>query len=104
MKQEVAACTKAKENQMEDFRSAPEVRKFLKANGFDKVKVRHSNSPFGGKSLYFVRLTDIPQGVTLVYSGGPNSDNTFGDHAPTVGRIAGLRRLLDQTGNARCDH
>lgn len=87
-----------------EFQKASEVRKFLKGKGFPNIKVRHTNNPFGGRDLFFVGLTDIPAGTTLVYSGGSNSPSkTFGDNAEVVKRIANMRELLADT-NARVDH
>ena len=87
-----------------EFQKTSEVRKFLKENGFLKVKVRFGRAPFSGcPDLFFVGLTDIPEGVTLVTAGGSlTSTRTFGNHAPTVKRIAELRELLNsRTLNAK---
>lgn len=87
------------------FERAAEVRAFLKQHGYEKVKVRWSSNPFGGKGLFFVSLTDIPPNVTLVSTGGSlEPSNTYGDHAPTIKRIADLRALLKTTDNATVDH
>ena len=86
-----------------EFKSSHEVRKFLKGKGFDKIKVRYSNNPFGGKGLFFVNLTDIPKGTVLIHQSGSNIETkTFGDNAEVVLRIAKLREVLKETENARC--
>ena len=84
------------------FSSAAEVRKFLKPHGFDKIKVRWGNNPFGGEGKFFVELTDIPEGVTLIHSSGSKTPaKTFGDvkaeASGVLGRIAKLRELLAKT-------
>ena len=89
---------------MTEFQTSHQVRAFLKDNGFTKISVRFRDNPFGGRGLFFVKLTDIPAGVTLIHSSGSDIETkTFGDHATTVQRIADLREALKDT-NARADH
>ena len=69
------------------FATAQEVRKFLKGKGFEKVKVRWGDNPFGGEGRFWVSPTDIPEGVACVYSGGSNTpERTFSsDKGVTAG-------------------
>ena len=80
---------------MQRFNTAPELRAFLKTNGFPKVKVRYTDSPFGGEGRYLVTLTDIPPKVLLLHvSGSQGPACTYGDDKVSVERIANLRKLL----------
>ncbi len=89
---------------MTEFNNAHEVRAMLKPHGFNKIKVKYMSNPFGGAGLYFVTLTDIPAGVTLIHSSGSKEPSkTYGDNAEVVGRIAKLRDLLKET-NASVNH
>jgi len=89
------------------FSSAAEVRAFLKPHGFDKISVRWGDNPFGGEGKFFVKLTDKPEGITLIQAGGSNiKPATYGDKAAqesgVLDRIAKLREILEKTINARC--
>ena len=87
------------------FAKAPEVRKFLKTKGFDKVKVRWGNNPFGGDGRFWVTLTDIPKGVACVYDSGTENtpERTFtSDKGVTAKRFSLLREALQDT-NASVD-
>lgn len=81
------------------FATAQEVRKFLKGFGFEKVKVRWGNNPFGGEGRFWVTPTDVPAGVACVYSGGSNTpDRTFSsDKGVTAGRFNAMREALQGT-------
>lgn len=88
----------------ETFNSAHEVRAFLKPKGFTKIKVRYANNPFGGAGKYFVSLTDIPAGTTLIHSSGSQTPaTTFSSDGDVGDRIAKLREELKGT-NAAVDH
>lgn len=84
------------------FTSASEVRAFCKANGFPKISVRYSNNPFGGEGKFFVRLTDIPVGVTVIHSSGGSVPTTnYSDDKDVATRLNNLREILKTTENAR---
>ena len=84
---------------MTKFASVQEVRKFLKGKGFEKVKVRWGDNPFGGEGRFWVTPTDIPEGVACVYSGGSNTpERTFSsDKGVTAKRFNTMREVLDDT-------
>jgi hypothetical protein len=85
------------------FETSQEVRKFLKAE-FPKIKVRWANNPFGGEGRFWVSLTDIPTGVTLIHSSGSNTPTqTFASDTGVASRIARLRERL-QGSNASVSH
>lgn len=80
------------------FESAAQVRSFLKGNGFTGVSVRWGNNPFGGDGKWVVKLTNIPKGTTVIYSGGSNeSSREYSDNTTVAERFANLRLLLRDT-------
>lgn len=87
------------------FEDAHTVRSFCQAHGFFKVSVRWGDNPFGGEGIFWVKLTDIPKGVTLIHSSGSQTPaKTFASDKDVGERIAKLREALALTKNARCNH
>jgi len=88
---------------MTNFNNAVEVRRFLKERGFLKVRIRVGHSPFGGRDLYFVKRTDLPEGVTVATSSNSQGTGFYSsDAGQTAKLIADLARVLEGT-NARAE-
>lgn len=90
---------------MTTFANAVEVRRFLKERGFLKVKIRVGHSPFGGRNLYFVKRTDLPEGVAIATSSHSDKQGTgfySSDGGQTSKLLSDLARVLEDT-NARAE-
>ena len=80
------------------FRSAAEIRAFLRSRGILKVQIRISHNPFGGDDRFTVKRTDLPEGVAVATSSNSQGTGFYSnDGGKTASMLAELGRILQDT-------
>ena len=82
-----------------NFTTANQVRSFLKSRGFTHFRVRFGRNPFGGSDRFIVSPTNLPGGVSVIYSGGSQQPSRYytSDGGKTAGVFARLQEALQGT-------
>jgi hypothetical protein len=78
------------------FTTAHQVRLFLRLQGFTDFRVRFGRNPFGGTDRFIVCPTHLPEGVSVIYSGGSQQPDRYftSDGGVTAGIFARLQEAL----------